>query len=91
METIVTVIAILATIAFGVLLIHLLNSQHSDRIAAFHYARSGMPVAGPGPGPSPSTPKTRGLPEPGVTGGRTRPWRRRTRRARTASPPAPRP
>ncbi|MFD5842327.1 hypothetical protein [Streptomyces chartreusis] len=47
METFVTVIVILAMIALGVLLIHLLNSQHSDRIAAFHYGRSGMPVPGP--------------------------------------------
>ncbi|MGW6960139.1 hypothetical protein [Streptomyces chartreusis] len=47
METFVTVIVVLATIAFGVLLIHLLNSQHSERIAAFHYGRSGMPVPGP--------------------------------------------
>lgn len=49
METFVTVIVILAMIALGVLLIHLLNAQHSDRIAAFHYGRSGMPVAGPDP------------------------------------------
>ncbi|GAV38261.1 hypothetical protein Saa2_01140 [Streptomyces acidiscabies] len=42
-----TVIAILPMIALGVLLVHLLNSQHGDRIAAFHYGRSGMPVAGP--------------------------------------------
>ena len=47
METFVTVIVILAMIALGVLLIHLLNSQHSDRMAAFHYGRSGMPVPGP--------------------------------------------
>ncbi|WP_030966830.1 MULTISPECIES: hypothetical protein [unclassified Streptomyces] len=47
METFVTVIVVLATIAFGVLLIHLLNPQHSERIAAFHYSRSGMPVPGP--------------------------------------------
>ncbi|MFI6009627.1 hypothetical protein ACIBAG_12505 [Streptomyces sp. NPDC051243] len=50
METFVTVIVILAMIALGVLLIHLLNSQHGDRIAAFHYGRSGLPVPGPGPG-----------------------------------------
>ncbi|AZQ36267.1 hypothetical protein EJ357_24720 [Streptomyces cyaneochromogenes] len=49
METFVTVIVILAMIALGVLLIHLLNSQHSDRIAAFHYGRSGTPVPGLGP------------------------------------------
>ncbi|MFD7136738.1 hypothetical protein [Streptomyces sp. NPDC059894] len=58
METFVTVVAILALIALGVLLIHLLNAQHSDRIAAFHYARYGMPVAGPAP-PVPRRPRDR--------------------------------
>ncbi|MGC9538219.1 hypothetical protein [Streptomyces sp. UG1] len=53
METFVTVIVILAMIALGVLLIHLLNSQHGDRMAAFHYGRSGTPV----PGPAPSAPR----------------------------------
>lgn len=48
-ETIVTVIVITAMIALGVLLIHRLNSQHDDRIAAFHYGRSGLPLAGPAP------------------------------------------
>jgi hypothetical protein len=43
----VTVVVILAVIALGVLLIHLLNSQHGDRIAAFHYGRFGMPAPGP--------------------------------------------
>ncbi|MFE7836500.1 hypothetical protein ACFU53_10720 [Streptomyces sp. NPDC057474] len=57
METFVTVIVIIAVIAFGVLLIHLLNSQHSDRIAVFHYGHSGMPVAGPTPS---APPKARG-------------------------------
>lgn len=42
-----TVIVVLAMIALGALLIHLLNSQHSDRMTAFHYGRSGMPVPGP--------------------------------------------
>ncbi|WP_326575171.1 hypothetical protein OG889_08340 [Streptomyces sp. NBC_00481] len=83
METFVTVVVILALIAFGGLLIHLLNLQHSDRIAAFHYGRSGMPVAGP----APSAPrKVRG--RAGTTGtGRRRDGvrgrlhlRRRTRR-----------
>lgn len=32
-----TVIAVLAVVALGVLLIHLLNSQHDERIAAFRY------------------------------------------------------
>jgi hypothetical protein len=48
-ETFVTVAAILGLIVLGVFLIHQLNSQHSDRIAAFHYGRSGLPVAGPDP------------------------------------------
>ncbi|MEU3337303.1 hypothetical protein ACWCQ1_47380 [Streptomyces sp. NPDC002144] len=47
METFVTVLVILAMIALGVFLIHLLGAQHGDRIAAFHYGRSGTPVAGP--------------------------------------------
>ncbi|MFG3185215.1 MULTISPECIES: hypothetical protein [Streptomyces] len=55
METFVTVIAILAMIALGVLLIHLVNSRHSDRTAAFHYGRSGTPVAGDS-APDDSTP-----------------------------------
>ncbi|CAM5715007.1 ABC transporter substrate-binding protein OS=Streptomyces aurantiogriseus OX=66870 GN=GCM10010251_02220 PE=3 SV=1 [Streptomyces aurantiogriseus] len=67
METFVTVIVVLAMIALGVLLIHLLNSQHRDRIAAFHYGRSGTPV----PGPAPSHPRrTRGRAAASVTGGR---------------------
>lgn len=49
MEIFVTVAAILGVIVLGVFLIHQLNSQHSDRIAAFHYSRSGLPVAGPAP------------------------------------------
>ncbi|MDX3584955.1 hypothetical protein [Streptomyces europaeiscabiei] len=49
METFVTMIVITAVIILGAFLIHRLNSQHSDRIAAFHYGRSGMPVAGPAP------------------------------------------
>ncbi|MEU9266320.1 hypothetical protein AB0E04_12820 [Streptomyces sp. NPDC048251] len=75
METFVVVIVILAMIAVGVFLIHRLNSQHSERIAAFHYARSGTPVAGPGP--SPATPR------------KTRGGRPSRRRSRTAPPPAP--
>lgn len=47
-----TVVVIIAVIAFGALLIHQLNSQHSDRIGAFHYGDSGMPVAGPPPSTS---------------------------------------
>ncbi len=47
--TFVTVAVILGMIAFGVLLIRLLNSQHGDRMAAIHYGHTGMPVAGPAP------------------------------------------
>ena len=65
METFVTVIAILAMIALGVLLIHLVNSRHSEGIAAYHYGRSGTPVAGPAPR------KARG--RAGPTGGPTLP------------------
>ncbi|WP_405590286.1 hypothetical protein [Streptomyces sp. NBC_01092] len=49
MQTFVVVVVTLAMIAFGALLIHLLNLQHSGRIAAFHYGRSGMPIPGPDP------------------------------------------
>ncbi|MCX5369002.1 hypothetical protein [Streptomyces sp. NBC_00103] len=77
METFVVVIVILAMIAVGVFLIHRLNSQHSERIAAFHYARSGTPVAGPGP--PPPTPR------------RTRGRRSSRRQSRTTPPPAPHP
>jgi len=38
-ETVITVAAIVAMIVVGVLLIHLLNGQHAERIAAFHYGR----------------------------------------------------
>ncbi|MGI5397972.1 hypothetical protein ACQEVG_00585 [Streptomyces sp. CA-135486] len=37
METAITVAVIIAMIVVGVLLIHLLNDQHEERIAAFHY------------------------------------------------------
>ncbi len=40
METFVAVMALLAMVAVGVLLIHLLNNQHDERIAVFHYGRS---------------------------------------------------
>jgi hypothetical protein len=46
-ETFVTVLVILAMIALGAFLIHLLDAQHGERIAAFHYGRSGTPVSGP--------------------------------------------
>ncbi|WP_405999921.1 hypothetical protein [Streptomyces sp. NBC_00829] len=38
METLITVAAILAMIAVGVVLIHTMNSRHSARIATFHYS-----------------------------------------------------
>lgn len=38
MEIAVTVSVIIAMLLIGVLLIHLLNGQHDERIAAFHYA-----------------------------------------------------
>ncbi len=44
-ETFLTVITILAMVALGMFLIHRLNSQHSDRIAAFRYARFERPVS----------------------------------------------
>ncbi|MGW8065017.1 hypothetical protein ACVV2G_22795 [Streptomyces ziwulingensis] len=42
MDTLVTVIVLLAVIAAGAFLIHRLNAQHGDRIAAFHYRRDGV-------------------------------------------------
>lgn len=47
MEIFLTLAVSLAMIVLGVLLIHLLNSQHGDGMSSFHYGRSGMPVAGP--------------------------------------------
>ncbi|CAM5529468.1 Secreted protein OS=Streptomyces aurantiogriseus OX=66870 GN=GCM10010251_07520 PE=4 SV=1 [Streptomyces aurantiogriseus] len=49
MEIFVTVFVIVAMIALGVFLIHLLNSQHDERIAAFRYGRSRSAVRGPVP------------------------------------------
>lgn len=48
-ETFVTVLVILAMIAFGAYLIRRLNSQHGERTAGFHYGHSGMPLGGPTP------------------------------------------
>ncbi|WP_431047174.1 hypothetical protein ACQUSR_33660 [Streptomyces sp. P1-3] len=45
METVITTAVILAMIALGVLLIHLLNGQHDQRIAAFRYSDV-LPVRG---------------------------------------------
>ncbi|GHC50279.1 hypothetical protein GCM10010507_27620 [Streptomyces cinnamoneus] len=38
METVVTLVVILAMVAAGALLIHRLNAQHDERIAGFHYS-----------------------------------------------------
>ncbi|KUJ67768.1 hypothetical protein ACZ90_24665 [Streptomyces albus subsp. albus] len=38
METVITTAVILAMVALGVLLIHLLNARHGQRIAAFRYS-----------------------------------------------------
>jgi hypothetical protein len=46
MDVLVTVLALLAVIAAGVFLIHRLNAQHGDRIAAFHYGRDGVVAPG---------------------------------------------
>jgi hypothetical protein len=43
---VVTIAAILALIVLGVLLIHRFDSQHDERITAFHYGRSRSPVRG---------------------------------------------
>jgi hypothetical protein len=48
MGILVTMIVLLAAIALGVLVIHLLNAQHDERIAAFHYGHPGPAVPGPG-------------------------------------------
>jgi hypothetical protein len=49
MDIFVTVLVLLAIVAVGVLLIHLLNNQHDERIAAFHYGRSPSAVRGLAP------------------------------------------
>ncbi|AVH61276.1 MULTISPECIES: hypothetical protein [Streptomyces] len=49
MDIFVTVLVLLAIVAAGVLLIHLLNNQHDERIAAFHYGRSRSVVRGLAP------------------------------------------
>jgi hypothetical protein len=49
METFVTAAVLLAMVAVGVLLIHLLNDQHDERIAAFPYGRSRSAVRGLAP------------------------------------------
>jgi len=59
METFVTVAVILAMIALGALLLHLLNLQHNDTLGSFHYGRSGLPVPGPDPEPHRTRPGRR--------------------------------
>ncbi len=66
MGILVTVIVLLAVMALGVLVIHLLNAQHVERIAAFHYGHPGPAVPGPG---SPAPRKARG--REGASGIRT--------------------
>jgi hypothetical protein len=82
MDLFVTVSVIVAMIVLGVLLVHLLNSRHSDGVSAFHYGRSGMPAAGPAPPAAPTARKGRGRAGTSVAGvrGRLR-SRRRTRKA----------
>ncbi|MFM9445248.1 hypothetical protein [Streptomyces acidiscabies] len=58
METFVTVAVIVGVLVLAVLLIRLLDAQHGDRISAFHYGRSGLPVPGPA-SPSRKTPAGR--------------------------------
>jgi hypothetical protein len=48
-ETVVTVVVLLAMVGVGVLLIHLLNNQHDERITAFPYGRSRSAAGGPAP------------------------------------------
>ncbi|MES5819431.1 hypothetical protein [Streptomyces sp. RG80] len=74
-----TVSVIVAMIVLGMLLVHLLNSRHSDGVSAFHYGRSGMPAPGPAP---PAARKGRGRAGTSVAGVRRRlRSRRRTRKA----------
>jgi len=49
METFVIVVVLLAMVAVGVLLIHLLNNQHDERITAFPYGRPRPAVRGLAP------------------------------------------
>ncbi|WP_369250629.1 hypothetical protein [Streptomyces sp. R41] len=67
METFVTVVVLLAMVAVGVLLIHLLNNQHDERITAFPYGRSRPAVRGPAP---PAPRKVRGRAGASGTGDR---------------------
>ncbi|MFF7050512.1 hypothetical protein ACFY94_19315 [Streptomyces griseorubiginosus] len=87
METFVAVMALLAMVGVGVLLIHLLNNQHDERIAVFPYGRSRSTARVPAP---PAPQKLRGRAGTNGAGdrrdhrdggrGRLRP-RRRTRTA----------
>jgi len=49
METFLTAVVLVATVALGVFLIHRLNNQHDERIADFPYGRSRPTVRGPAP------------------------------------------
>ncbi|MEU7578683.1 hypothetical protein AB0B50_13860 [Streptomyces sp. NPDC041068] len=86
MDTGITVAAMLAMIALGAFVIHLLNAQHSERIALHQYSRR---LPGRLGAHSPTRPQPDGTPPPAVRPrrdhrdggrGRLRP-RRRTNRA----------
>ncbi|GGV19581.1 hypothetical protein [Streptomyces spectabilis] len=86
MDTGITVAAVLAMIALGAFLIHLLNDQHADRIALRQYARR---LPGRSGSHSPAQPQPDSTAPPAVRArrdhrdggrGRLRP-RRRTNRA----------
>ncbi|MBB1255172.1 hypothetical protein [Streptomyces alkaliterrae] len=49
METVLTIVGVLAVIALGVFVIHRLNAQHADRIASRRYS-SRLPDRRSGPG-----------------------------------------
>ncbi|MFF5718514.1 hypothetical protein [Streptomyces buecherae] len=67
MEILITVCAIAAMIALGMLVIHQLNAQHEDRIALFPYGRSRRGGASPAQPPHPAPDHTGG-----DSGGRSR-------------------
>ncbi|UUU26866.1 hypothetical protein [Streptomyces sp. DSM 40750] len=64
MEIVFTVVAIIAMIMLGMLLIHSLNAKHDERIAVFRYSdalpgtgrRSRRPRPSAGPAESPGSP-----------------------------------
>ncbi|MET7619262.1 hypothetical protein [Streptomyces sp. NPDC005408] len=67
MGTFFTVLVLLATVALGALAIHMLNSQHDERIAAFPYGRAKSNLRNP-PTADPHT--SRGLVASSATDGR---------------------